>query len=66
MKFPFFSKKTKSPASEPQTPATILIPKRFIRNPETNNLEICLEDISLLWRASEDFSEISGTPEKKS
>jgi hypothetical protein len=66
MKFPFFSKKTKSPASEPQTPETILIPKRFIRNPETNNLEIGLKDISLLWREAEDFSEISGKPEKNS
>ncbi len=66
MKFPFFSKKTKSPASTPQAPATTLIPERLTSNPETSNLEIGLDDLSLLWRTPEDFSQILGTPEKKS
>jgi len=66
MKVPFFSKKTKAPASTPQSPATTLIPERITTNPETSNSEIGLDDLSLLWRTPEDFNQILGTPKKKS
>jgi len=66
MKFPFFSKKTKSPAPISQARATASIPERFTINPETGILEIGIEDLSLTWRTPENFSQICGAPETKS